>query len=249
MGWSEAAARAGVLKPAEGDRTWSIDPAAADELRQHCTAPAEQDGLLRQFAEQAMESLDGYSGTLGHYLQSRSVRQDYHRIASYYPLLGPVMDPAAAVFEWRPQPDSADWTALTHDSDWHIYDGDEGFGAALSIEAYDEIWDAVIAGARYGSSYYRSYYESYYGGMGRLGRGQRREYYNFERRPLVRMTYTAGYGANVSSLPADLRYLVYVTTQRLFDYRDGYGTGLPPLSQSAAMIMRKYRRGARPELI
>ena len=59
----------------------------------------------------------------------------------------------------------------------------------------------------------------------------------------MRFSYTAGYGDDISSLPEDLRYLVYVSTQRLYDYREGFGPGLTALPQSAAQIMRKYRKG------
>ena len=42
------------------------------------------------------------------------------------------------------------------------------------------------------------------------------------RQPLGRVQYTAGFGPNVSSIPADLRTAIYTLTRRAYDYRDDF---------------------------
>ena len=116
MAWLDFASPAGALTPVEGAREWVIDNAAAAELRRHCNIDAGDDELIAQFCRQALNSLDGYRGTLGIYLQSIAVVQSYSRKARALPVMGPVMNPEMGTLSYRLNAESNDWQDLDYGS-------------------------------------------------------------------------------------------------------------------------------------
>ena len=191
-----------VYRPVFGPRTWDIDPQALAELREHTsTAVLNSDGtyddandtLIRLHCESALDGLDGYSGQLGVVLQTRTVNQNYGRIAREMDLIGPVQFQPNSPYpgfnlEYRANAQSTTWTALTMNEDYTVS---------------DEVHTWKIRLTEQGIKKTPYYTETDYAGA-----------------PLARLEYTAGMADNISGLPADLRLAIYTLARRSFDFRD-----------------------------
>ena len=191
-----------VYRPVFGPRTWNIDTDALAELREHTstavinadgTYDTDNDALIKMHCEAALDGLDGYSGQLGIVLQTRSVNQNYGRIAREMDLIGPVQFQPNSPYpgfnlEYRPNAQSTTWTSLTMNEDYTVSDEVHTWKIRLTEEGIRK------------TPYYT---EVDYSGI-----------------PLARLEYTAGMADNISGLPADLRLAIYTLARRSFDFRD-----------------------------
>ena len=102
-----------VYRPQLGARTWDYGPnnEALDELKEHASVTDDDDDLIRLHCEAALEGLDGFNGQLGVVLQDQSIVQEYSRLTSAMPLLGPVKTNPAPGLEYRLQSGDA-WTQI-----------------------------------------------------------------------------------------------------------------------------------------
>ena len=144
--------------------------------------------LVRQHCEAVLEGLDSYRGQLGIVLQERTVTQEFGRLCSHMPVLGPISSNAPTTVSYRESPNDSWIDLVGSPADFYVVRG---------------LHNACINLTRSGTDKVSSV--------------------NYEpdgRQPLGRVVYTAGFGSNVSSIPADLRNAIYTLTRRMFEYKD-----------------------------
>ena len=86
---SRAARRASPARPVVGRRDWRISDAVTQELYRQTSTTAEDRDLILQHCRAALDKIDGYSGSLGVFLQDVPVTQSYVRASEFLPLTGP----------------------------------------------------------------------------------------------------------------------------------------------------------------
>ena len=130
-----------VYKPEFGARAWDLGSgsgSALEELKAHCgLTDTRQDDLIKQHAEAALESLDGYSGQLGVVLQERTVVQPFSRIARMMPVIGPVKSTPALTLEWKAKVGDA-WSTLAH-TDFNVMDEVSSWKIRLTDEGIKKV--------------------------------------------------------------------------------------------------------------
>ena len=204
-------------EPEFGARTWEIDQTALAELEEHCDTTQEDRSLVRQHCEAVLEGLDSYRGQLGIVLQERAVTQEFGRLCSHMPVLGPISSNAQTTVSYRESPNDS-WTDLVGSpADFYVVRGLHNACVNLTRSGIDKVSSV--------------------------------DYDPDGRQALGRVQYTAGFGPNVSSIPADLRNAIYTLTRRMFEYKDdlvpnslfGVKSG-GFLPAGAASVIARYQR-------